>query len=310
MVNSLKINADPSDLTLRYVRHGRTKFVNENSSHTGQRAVQAGREVRHRARKRVAVDDLPVKLARVAVLVAELLPTWSGYRGQGRTHQWRDRVLLVASWIVTRQHANVLPYPLAREPLAAMIGLNPKTIERVVDCLVEIGIILRTTPIAVRRGPILIGLTPGASRVWYLPHQYIFSARVRSILDGQDVAPAEGESGTAVATSNSENPTDQEETPNVIGYSSTIPPIQQPGKEDLQTSGFLVGCNFNLASDRYAEHDRIRARARRLIARRPMPGDYTPRPPYYRGAEAEWQAHEIAEAYQILEDLDRRRSMS
>jgi hypothetical protein len=305
----LILQPDFEDLPFSHAERGYTKFVRRISASADESSSRAGREARQRARKRV-VDDLPVKLARLSVLVAELLPTWSGYRGQGRTVQWRDRVLLVATWIVTRQHSNFMPFPLARDPLAAMIGLPSKTIERVVDCLVEVGFISRTTPVAVRRGPILLGLTPGASRVWYLPHQYLFSARVRSILDGQDAAPVEDEVGTEIATFSLENLTDQDETLNVRGESSTVPHHQDLTYERVPRAGVLVGCNLNLDLDAYTHKAAVRDRARRLIARKPLPGDYTPKPPFFSGSEAEWQAHEIAEAYSILEDLDRRRSMS
>jgi hypothetical protein len=191
-----------------------------------------------------------------------------------------------------------------------MIGLPASTIERVVDLLVEVGFLTRLTGAAVRRGPLFLNLTPGATMHWFLPHQYQFTLAVRSILDGQEDAHVQEVAGTEFATSTLESPTDPDVITNVRLGVSTVLPVWTNEFQRHSDSGVLVGCNFNRQLDQHTHKEFVRQRAERLIARRALPGDHTLKPDGFRGSQAEWEAHEIREAYLILEDLKRRRRLS
>lgn len=163
--------------------------------------------------------DACLTLEAVGALVRERMPTWRGYRGQGRRPAFTENVLRLALFLVRHQRRRVAgAFPVSRMALESLVGMGDHAIRSALRCLVEIGVLEPDGPLA-RKGKHL-GQNPDAKGCWYRARLFTFGAEVMAVL-----APPRD---TRPASAKAENQTRQDKTPKDsekdLGMGEKVPP--------------------------------------------------------------------------------------
>lgn len=259
-----------------------------------------------------------VKFERVAAFVRAELPSMPSYRGQAKHPTFLDRLLKTLIFVLTRHAARPEhDFPLARMSIEPMLGFPNKCIERMVQWLCKLGVLVRLNgQNPKKRYWNEVALSPNkyARPEWRPAGIYQFSGRVRAILEDDGIeafvevidepmidvepviedAPDVQEVGTEIALSTPPSLTDQNVTPNDSSErtnGSTI--LEDRSKGDLRSPKGILAAYRHL-KDR---HDLCRADANiveasfRVLEGRPLPIDVEGMPPDHPGGPKAWRTH-------------------
>lgn len=172
-----------------------------------------------RSEMSTTIDDLPLRLERVAAMARANLRASPKYRGQARRPQFEENLVRAVMWLSGRLHKNAAwnTFPIARQALCALIGLSEHVIQRMIPWFEHLGLVRRVTTLK-RRGKNL-GPKKGAEPCWFFASLFEFTDEVKAILTAPAASPS---SKTPSAVTAQKEPPKVENKQNVFPASISV----------------------------------------------------------------------------------------
>ena len=216
-----------------------------------------------------------VLLSRGVELAKHIVTSAKSFHGRAKSIGFLERVEKLVFFIL-KNHAGRgehQVFPLARDPISAMLGIADRAVTRILDRLVEVGVLARRDQKGLHRG-----FEAGKKRFWYYPGQYSLGPRVAAIFQ---------DSGTGIAPNTTEN-----------HFVRDVNPV---GVESLSTDAIQSEPELEGSPERLRVPDEYLAA---VAPKAPeQPAKAKPRAPKAPAISARALAHPLLHAYQ---DLGRR----